>query len=195
MRSIKDTIAANICDLRKSHNLTQAGLADKLNYSDKSISKWERGESTPDVDALYNLARIFDVDVDYFFDERNIGKNNPLNYKEIRKRSVVLSTQVLIVYTVALVFFLLPFVLNNPFKDSAWISFIWGTAVSMFLAVRYFVRMKSLIGNVICSSLLNWVLLTAVYLTFLVNGINFWMLYLVGIPVQGFILVRNLLKQ
>ena len=47
--NLKDRIGANIAMQRKRVGLTQAGLAEKLNYSDKAISKWERGESMPDV--------------------------------------------------------------------------------------------------------------------------------------------------
>ena len=46
---IKARIGSNIASFRKAAGLTQAGLAEKLNYSDKAISKWERGESVPDV--------------------------------------------------------------------------------------------------------------------------------------------------
>ena len=43
MDALKVIIAANITQLRKENNLTQAELAEKLNYSDKAVSKWERG--------------------------------------------------------------------------------------------------------------------------------------------------------
>ena len=52
MDTLKYRIATNITELRKAHNLTQAELAARLNYSDKSISKWERGESLPDIGVL-----------------------------------------------------------------------------------------------------------------------------------------------
>ena len=64
---IKANIANNIVELRKRKKWTQAELAEKINYTDKAVSKWERGESTPDVDVLYNMAEIFGVTVDYFF--------------------------------------------------------------------------------------------------------------------------------
>ena len=57
--------ASNIIRLRQSKGLTQAELGKLLNYSDKSISKWERGEAIPDAYTLLQIAEIFDVDVDY----------------------------------------------------------------------------------------------------------------------------------
>ena len=58
---LKKQIGANIASYRKRHSLTQAGLAEKLNYSDKAVSKWERGESVPDVPTLVQLADLFDI--------------------------------------------------------------------------------------------------------------------------------------
>ena len=57
MNDIKQNIANNITELRKSRKWTQLDLANKLNYTDKAISKWERGESTPDVETLYKMGK------------------------------------------------------------------------------------------------------------------------------------------
>ena len=61
----KATIASNLIRLRLAAGMTQAELGEKLNYSDKSISKWERGDVTTDVFVLMQIAEIFGVDVDY----------------------------------------------------------------------------------------------------------------------------------
>ena len=58
---LKQQIGTNIALYRKNAGLTQAGLAAKLNYSDKAISKWERGESVPDVITLLQLAEQIGV--------------------------------------------------------------------------------------------------------------------------------------
>ena len=50
MEDIKND-AKNITELRILNNMTQMELAEKLNYSDKTISKWERAESSPDISA------------------------------------------------------------------------------------------------------------------------------------------------
>ena len=56
---LREIIAKNICDLRVGAGLTQLGLAEILNYSDKAVSKWERAESTPDVFMLKRIADYF----------------------------------------------------------------------------------------------------------------------------------------
>ena len=65
MNDLKETISNNITKLRKEKKLTQFALANELNYSDKAISKWERGESIPDVITLKQIADFFGVTVDY----------------------------------------------------------------------------------------------------------------------------------
>ena len=61
---LEKTVAANITELRKSRQLTQLELAEKLNYSDKTISKWERGDGLPDLKTICRMAEIFGVSVD-----------------------------------------------------------------------------------------------------------------------------------
>ncbi len=60
---LKRIIGANIARLRREHHMTQAELAERINYSDKAVSKWERGESMPDVLTLMTLAGELDTDV------------------------------------------------------------------------------------------------------------------------------------
>ena len=65
MNDIKSIVAKNIAELRQSNNMTQLELAEKINYSDKAISKWERAESSPDISVLVDIAAVFGVTVDY----------------------------------------------------------------------------------------------------------------------------------
>ncbi|MBP5780548.1 MAG: helix-turn-helix transcriptional regulator, partial [Clostridia bacterium] len=67
MEEYKQIISNNISHLRRSKGMTQAELAEKLNYTDKAISKWERGESIPDAIVLKQIADMFGVSVDYLF--------------------------------------------------------------------------------------------------------------------------------
>ena len=64
MNDLKLIVAKNITELRKQHGMTQLQLAEKLNYSDKAVSKWERGESVPDVAVLVEIAELFSVRLD-----------------------------------------------------------------------------------------------------------------------------------
>ena len=68
---LKKQIGINIANLRKRQGLTQAGLAEQVNYSDKAVSKWERGESVPDVLTLAHLAKLFGVSVNDLLSDPN----------------------------------------------------------------------------------------------------------------------------
>ena len=69
MDALRKNIASNIAKRRTNAKLTHAELAEALSYSDKSISKWERGESVPDIYVLNAIAELFGVTVDYLLEE------------------------------------------------------------------------------------------------------------------------------
>ena len=63
--NIKDIIAANLVELRKSKKMTQSEVAEKLNYSDKAISRWEHADSLPDIETLCKVCEIYVVKFEY----------------------------------------------------------------------------------------------------------------------------------
>ena len=76
------TFASNLVRLRQHAQMKQSDLAEKLNYSDKSISKWERAEALPDVVVIKKIADIFEVSVDFLLtshDEWSAPKINKAN--------------------------------------------------------------------------------------------------------------------
>ncbi len=87
MDELKETIAKNLVELRTASRMTQLQLAEKLNYSDKAVSKWERGEAIPDIRVLKKLSEIYNISVDDIISESvslkvkpkmNIGKKRLL---------------------------------------------------------------------------------------------------------------------
>ncbi|MBQ9198938.1 MAG: helix-turn-helix transcriptional regulator [Lachnospiraceae bacterium] len=89
MQNLKPIIAKNISNLRQKKNMTQSDLADKLNYSDKAVSKWERAESIPDITVLKQIADLFEVTLDYLVSENNneASFDNVSNLSEAEKPS------------------------------------------------------------------------------------------------------------
>lgn len=75
--TLRNQIGSNIAAYRKQAGLTQAGLAEKLNYSDKAVSKWERGESVPDVMTLVQLAELFRIPVGELLADPDALPGNP----------------------------------------------------------------------------------------------------------------------
>ena len=69
MEDVKAILAKKMTALRTKSGMTQAELGAKLNYTDKSVSKWEHGDATPPIDVLKEIAGVFGVTVDYLISE------------------------------------------------------------------------------------------------------------------------------
>ena len=83
---LRARLGANIVSFRKQQGLTQLGLAEKLNYSDKAVSKWERGESIPDVLTLVQIAELFGVTVnDLLADPNRLPENTGAVVEKMEK--------------------------------------------------------------------------------------------------------------
>src|SRR6056297_2501503 len=78
------SIEESIYELRKKNNLSQGELASKMDVSRQSISKWETGQSVPDLKNIIKLSEIFNVTVDEIVKDKNINEskeeNNKLEY-------------------------------------------------------------------------------------------------------------------
>lgn len=106
-KSIRDIIASNISGLRKAAKMTQAELADKLFYTDKAVSKWERGESLPDAEMLYQIANIFNVEIQYLFQQHDYIKLSDeekmiIDKKRVFYKVVYILTVIIIAFTMLL---------------------------------------------------------------------------------------------
>ena len=196
MNDIKQNIANNITELRKSRKWTQLDLANKLNYTDKAISKWERGESTPDVETLYKMAELFEVTVDYFFHEDsalNIEKYNMP--KEIKNKKIAqLLLLITSIWFIAIVVFVYGNI-SNANGSSFWISFIWALPVCGLITALFFKRNNYVFGLPFATSFTIWTLLTAIYLQGIIANYNFWLIFLIGIPIQIVIIITYWLKK
>ena len=125
---LKQQIGSNIANYRKGAGLTQAGLAEKLNYSDKAVSKWERGESMPDVTTLVQLAEQFGITVNDLLVDPDALPGNPgtlekamtqVSEKALKRKAdkgVILSLSSPLVWYVALVFFVVISSLDIPYS-------------------------------------------------------------------------------
>ena len=110
MDNIKQIVAKNITELRRSTGMTQLGLAEKLNYSDKAISKWERGESLPDVAVLKQIADLFSVTMDYLVsaDHKEHSRERTIYAgRELRNRRIIAGISILLVWLAATIAFVI----------------------------------------------------------------------------------------
>ena len=185
MKEIKQNIADNLSRLRTSAGITQAQLAESLSYTDKAVSKWERGESVPDRTVLKKIADRFGVTVDWLITDH--GNNAPAPDKaaqHARRYNHLLITllAVVCVWFVATAVFVVLGGLNIPHK---WLVYIWAVPVSMIVLVVFNSIWGTYKRNFVFISLLMWTILAAIYITIItIANWNFWLIFLVGIPLQ-----------
>lgn len=195
-KDIKAIIAKNIIDIRKANNLTQAQLAEKINYSDKAVSKWERGEASIDIETLYQLSELFSVNIEYFFEEDAAEKIETYSTNKgfLMKKIGTMILIMIAIFFVAISVYVTCFIQEFPFKNAAWILYVWATAASTLAAWLFFRKNRFKICALVFASITIWAALASVYFTALVNGMNYWMIFLVGIPIQAAVLVYKLTR-
>lgn len=188
MDDLKVIIAANITQLRKDNDLTQAELAEKLNYSDKAVSKWERGESLPDITVLKTVADMFGVTVDYLLTsdhEKEKQAEFTVSRRKIRNRTIITGISVLLVWLIAtFVFFILDAATNLHWH---WLTFIYAVPISMIVWLVFNSIWFNRRRNFLIISLLMWSTLAALFIT-LIN-FKLWMIFTIGAPAQLIILL------
>ena len=91
MKNIKEVVCENLISLRKSHNMTQIDLAKKINYSDKAISRWEKGEVAPDYEILQTICNVYNVPIGYLFEEHKEESEIKTNNNKKSKKKPIIS--------------------------------------------------------------------------------------------------------
>ncbi len=200
MEEIKDTntiIGKNLLALRKNKKLTQLELAEKFNYSDKSISKWEKGESLPSVDVLCELAAFYGVSLDDLTHENeNITTQTTKKVKKQKKErtprmfSTHLMVTLLSVGAVWLCATILFVVLKLVVDVNFYMCFMWAGVASLIVLIVFnsiWGRMRYLFPIL---SILLWLLLASLQLQiYIPTGFNIWPIYFLGIPLQILIIL------
>ena len=126
----KQIVARNITKFRKANGLTQLELAIKLNYSDKAVSKWERGESLPDVYMLQVIASMFGITLNDLVSE----KTDTIKPKSKFNKGVILALSIGLTWLIAVA----TFVFLNIFNiEKAWLLFIYAIPVSLIISIVF----------------------------------------------------------
>ena len=192
MNDYKRIIANNIAELRKAAPYTQAELAEKLNYSDKAVSKWERGESIPDIAVLKQIADLFGVTVDYLLEEVHPLRGNmesvPRQLK--RNRALITGLACSLVFLIATVAFVLLGLLTE--LSRIWLAYVYCVPICSILLIVF----NSIWGkkrlNFVFISVLVWSLLASIYLT--IGDYSKWLIFIIGVPGQLIILMWSGIK-
>ena len=211
MTDLKQIFAANLQSLRLRDGMTQTELGEKLNYSDKAISKWERGESIPDASVLKQISSLFGISLDSLLTdhtqetepywEKNLEElaakekkhhhadrkkeltpeEKALEHKKHRRIAFVAIAGVWVAVILAMI---IVWGIEDAFTKPVWMIPVYGVAGTCLLVVIF----NSIWGSY--KPMLLWIsislfvlsVLATVYLQLLPR--NFWMLFLLMIPLE-----------
>ncbi len=186
---INRKIAKNLTYYRKAAGFTQAELAEKINYSDKSISKWESGNGVPDIYVLIQLAELYGVNIDTL-----LGDGAPVRVKKKTRAMhvLIMLLSIGIIWLIATCLFV-PLELLLP-GHAWWLAFLYAVPTSAVVLLVYASIWKYKTLNFISVSSIIWTVLTCLYLTIRAicarNGLTsaevgpLWAIFLLGIPLQ-----------
>lgn len=193
MEDLKKIIAKNIQTLRKDAGLTQTQLALQLNYSDKAVSKWERGDSLPDIVVLKQISDLFGVTVDYLLcDVHDLPDTDSSTKRMIRKNRVIITMlATLLVWFVATAAFVILGLLPYDIPMT-WMCFVVAVPVSCIVLLVF----NSVWGrhkyNFLIISVLIWSTLLTLFMTLSIK--NVYLLFILGIPSQLIVILWSRLE-
>ena len=194
MDDLKQIIARNLVELRKSKNYTQQDLANILKYSDKAISKWEKGDSLPDIEVLYQICNIYGVTLDFLTHEGSIAdkKDFIIPKYEVRNRVIIAILFVVAVWTLGIAAYASIDIFS---KRHFWPIFIWCVPLSASLLLYFNLRWGKRIFNSFIFSTMLWGYIAGLFFQILYSlNINIWPVFLVGVPVEIAIILWSFLK-
>lgn len=196
MEDLKKIISQNLIELRKRKKYTQADLAEILQYSDKAISKWEKGESLPDIEVLYQICNLYGVTLDYLTHEGNYEEKQDYVKKDttVVNKIIITLLSVSLIWFMVLIVYVYAFVLNDI---NLWILYVWGVPASALLILIF----NSIWGKrkfkFVILTVLTWSFLASIFLQFVYLEMSYqvWAVFLLGIPAQIAIMLWSQLKR
>ncbi len=197
MTDLKEIIAQNITELRRKKNMTQAELAQILNYSDKAVSKWERAESIPDIAVLKSISDVFEVNVDYLLCETHpdsFVEKAKMSARKLKNRGFITGISVFLVWFVAtLVYIIGTGIAGGIYKW--WLIFVYSVPVSfiVWLVLNSIWFNKRV--NFVIISLLIWSGIASIYVTLLTFGINMYLIFILALIGQAIVLLWSRIRK
>ena len=184
--NLRKYFANNLCHYRKQLGLTQTELADRLNYSDKSISKWERGDGLPDLPVTSHIAEIFGLTVNDMIAEK--PKRHLLT---TRNKTIITFLSIGCAWLVATILFFL-FELVAPSFET-WKFFVYAIPASSIISIVFtsiWWKKHHLFFSV---SALIWSLAVCLQISFDVS--KFWLIFIIVAVLQVLTILSFLIKK
>ena len=195
MEDIKVIIGKNLAELRKRKKYTQLDLANILGYSDKAISKWEKGDSLPDIEVLYNICNLYGVTLDYLTHEGSYKDKKEFissNKKYTRNKKIITCLSSITVWFIAVILFSSVLMYSNV---GYWPIFTWSLPITCIVLLVFNCIWGQKPLRFLIISFLVWTLIAGAFLQFIYYNINIWPVFLVGIPSQIAVILWSGLKK
>lgn len=190
MKTIEEIVIKNIINLRKKNGLKQSDVAEKISYTNKAISRWEKGEVIPSLKVLGELATFYNVPFTYFFEEHEDQETQKRTTIANNMYIAITLSTTLVVWTIATLIFL---TIRTYTGQEYPKIFIWAVPTSAcvidFCLKRWFKSKYTLITKTI----ILWTTIASIY--FQLYHLNMWTIYLLGIPAQTSIVLTYVVKK
>ena len=183
---VKQNLAENLIKYRKAHKLTQAEFAQKINYSDKAVSKWERAESVPDLAVLKQIADFYGVTIDALIKKPAMGKIKPLFRYD--KNIFYFLLQAASIWLVATLFYCFSSMILPSLLGKTWIAYIYALPMTFTVFTLFAQKRFKPLAIFFCASGILWTILLSVYLSIIIFATNInktvWLTFIIGIPLE-----------
>lgn len=168
---LKINLARNLTELRKSKGLTQSEIAEKLTYSDKSVSKWERGEGLPDVLVLNKLAELYGITLNDIVGSSTPKPKTQKKLPHLTNRIIIPLLSVGLVFLLAsLVYFVLRML--NTGWERADLVFLYAVPVACIPLIVFSTLWWVLPARFVCISALIWSAVLCLRFSFAIESLN-----------------------
>lgn len=199
IEDVKKTVANNLIFLRKKSGFTQQDVANRLDYSAKSVSKWENADSLPDISILSALCDMYGVTLDYLTHEN--AEEQAVFFKKNEKieevnRFIIMLMALMAVILVASIAFVYTMLFEK--STGGWRAFVWAVAPCATIIMYYCNKQLRLpkqlkIAKITLGTIICWSILTAIYLQFF--NYRLWLIFILGIPIEIIIVLASSLKR
>lgn len=195
---LKMQVGSNIAAYRKRAGMTQADLAQRINYTDKAVSKWERGESMPDVQTLVQLAKLYSITLDELVADpdalpentgavqQTMGKVVERTLKRKADKRIIIWLSSLLVWFVATLVFV---VLTSARVPYGWLAFLFAVPADAIVVLSLRSAWRDFRWNRALISIIMWGSLACIFAVLALFLDRYWLIFLLGVPGQLAILL------
>lgn len=204
MENLALTVGKNLASLRKAKGMTQQELAQRINYSDKSISKWELGYALPSVDVLLDFANFYGVTIDYLVSEQTpediaqVVEEKSEDGLNASNKAILLAMSLTFIVLLAMSIFFSSYFFQNIQGDMTPVFFWMIPCMALISAIEVQILYKNRMAKTVLLSLFVWTLLLSFCLQFQFYRNppeNIWFILIVGAPIQVIIILLHNYKR